>query len=198
MSNYARFVQPVPFEPRDPFDAQPGVDVGAFEQGSPGSRWALARYLVGRAVLESVSRSLLVLALLVLGLAAVVGWVAHLTFLAVVIAIVALGILALRALLRAVLGRLMAAGQLASLEQRLRALVADTRADVRRELRRIGLPSHTVTLPLFAFRLARRTRRPDTVARLRSFDVDRVVSPARVDELHLLVRGALGRPGPRS
>lgn len=190
-------MQPLPFESFEPVDAQPGVDVGAFEQGSAGSRWALARYLVGRAVLESVSRSLLVLALLVLGLAAVVEWVAHLTFVAVLVAIVAAGILLLRALLRAVLGRLMAAGQIAPLEQRLRTLVADTRADVRRELRRIGLPSHTITLPLFAFRLASRRRRPDTIARLRSFDIDRVVSPARVDELHLIVRGALGRPGSR-
>ena len=194
-------MQPVPFEPVDPFDAfgftaEPGVDVGAFEQGSPASRWALARYLVGRAVLESVSRSLFLVALLLLGLAAVVEFTVHWTFLAIVLAIAAFGVLAMRALLRAVLSRLMAAGQIAPLEQRLRALVADTRADVRRELRRIGLPSHSWTLPLFAFRLFSRTRRPDTVARLRQFDIDNVVSPARVDELHLLLRNAVGRPGP--
>ena len=191
-------MQPVPFEPVDPFDAfgAPGIDVGAFEQGSPASRWALARYLVGRAVLESVSRSLFVVAVLVLALAAVVEFALHWTFLAVVIAIVGFGVLALRALLRAVLARLMAAGQIAPLEQRLRALVAETRADVRRELRRIGLPSHSWTLPLFAFRLFSRTRRPDTVARLRAFDIDNVVSPARVDELHLLLRNAVGRSGP--
>lgn len=192
-------MQPVPYEPVDPFgfgQPEPGVDVGAFEQGSPASRWALARYLVGRAVLESVSRSLFLVALLTLGLAAVVEFALHWTFLAVVIAIVAFGVLALRALLRAVLSRLMAAGQIAPLEQRLRALVADTRTDVRRELRRIGLPSHSWTLPLFAFRLFSRKRRPDTVARLRTFDIDNVVSPSRVDELHLLLRNAVGRSGP--
>jgi len=156
----------------------------------------LARYLVGRAVLESVSRSLFVVALVVLALAVVVQVTLHWTFFAVLIAIVGFGVLGFRALLRAVLSRLMAAGQIAPLEQRLRALVTDTRSDVRRELRRIGLPSHTWTLPLFAFRLLSRTRRPDTVARLRTFDVDNVVPRARIDELHLLLRNAVGRPGP--
>jgi hypothetical protein len=182
-------VQPVPFEP---VEMPPGVDVGDFVQGSPLSRWALARYLVGRAVAESVSRSLLVVAGLVLGLAAAAAWGLHSTFLAVVIAVIGLGVLALRALLRAVLFRLTAVGQVEPLEQRLRALVADTRADVRRELRRIGLPSHTWTLPLFAARLSSRRRRGDTVARLRTFDIDRVVSRTRLDELHLLLRGAAG------
>jgi hypothetical protein len=191
-------VQPVPLDPfgLGPSDDRPNVDVGAFEQGSPASRWALARYLVGRAVLESVSRSLFVVALLVLALAVVVQVTVHWTFFAVLIGIVGFGVLGFRALLRAVLSRLMAAGQVAPLEQRLRALVADTRSDVRRELRRIGLPSHTWTLPLFAFRLLSRKRRPDTVARLRTFDVDNVVPRTRIDELHLLLRNAVGRPGP--
>ena len=39
-------------------------DVGAFEQGTPTSRWALGRYLVGRAIGEFVSRALTVFALL--------------------------------------------------------------------------------------------------------------------------------------
>src|SRR6516225_3752164 len=37
-------------------------DVGAFEEGTPGSRWALGRYLVGRAIGESMSRALTVFA----------------------------------------------------------------------------------------------------------------------------------------
>jgi hypothetical protein len=180
--------------PSDGPPPPPGVDVGAFEQGTPVSRWALARYLVGRAVAESVSRSLLIVGLLLLGLAAVCGWVLHSTFLAVVVGLVALGVFGLRAVLRAVLNRLMAADQVAPYEARVRALVADTRADVLRELRRTGLPGHTWTLPLLAFRLAGRRRRA-TLDRLRTFEVDRAVPPRRLDELHLLLRSLTGGTG---
>jgi hypothetical protein len=185
-------VQPVPYEPFD--YPPPGADVGAFDQGSPVSRWALARYLVGRAVGESISRSLLIVAVLLLGLTAAAAWGLHSTFLAVVVFLVALGVLTLRALMRAVLRRLTAIDQVGPLDQRLRTLVADTRADVLRELRRIGLPSHTATLPLFAVRLGSRRRRGETLTRLRTFDVDRVVTRARLDELHLLLQSITGRP----
>jgi hypothetical protein len=185
-------VQPVPYQPIEP---PPGVDVGDFEQGSPVSRWALARYLVGRAVAESVSRSLSVLAVVAVALAVVSAQVLHATFLTVLLALVALCLLALRALVRAVLRRLTAAEQVEPLERRLRALVAETRRDVLRELRRIGLPGHSLTLPLLALRLVSGRRRAATLERLRAFDIDRVVSRARLDEVHLLLRNALGRPG---
>jgi hypothetical protein len=172
----------------DPFD------VGAFDQGNPASRWALARYLVGRAVGESISRSLLVVALLVLVVAGLVEWAGS-TFWAVVIAVIASCVLGLRALLAAVLRRLTAAGTYRPIEQRLRALVADTHRDVHAELRRIGLPSRSWTLPLIAVRLLRRRSRADTLARLRTFSVDHVVPRARVDELHVLLREAVGRSG---
>jgi hypothetical protein len=175
-------------EPDDPF----GVDVGPFEQGTPTSRWALARYLVGRALGESISRSLLVVAVLILAFAGLVEWLGS-TFWSIVIALLALAVLAMRAILRAVLRRLTASDRVGPLETRLRALVADTRSDVLAELRRIGLPGRTATLPLLALRLLGRERRRRTVARLRTFDLDRVVPKARVDELHLLLRGTLGR-----
>ncbi|HLY33000.1 MAG TPA: hypothetical protein VKQ07_00580 [Jatrophihabitantaceae bacterium] len=184
---------PVPYEPGD--DVPPYADVGAFEQGSAVSRWALARYLVGRAVGESVSRSLLIVAVLLLGLTAAAAWGLHSTFLAVVVFLMALGVLTLRALMRAVLRRLTATDQVGPVDQRLRALVADTRGDVLQELRRAGLPSHTWTLPLFAIRLGSRRRRGETIERLRSFDIDRVVPRARLDELHLLLRSITGRSG---
>jgi hypothetical protein len=174
-------------------DEPPGYDVGAFEQGSTISRWALARYLVGRAIGEAVSRGLLIVALVILGLAALVEWRLHSTFWAVVIAVFALGVLAMRAILRAVLRRLSAADQVGPLEARLHALVGDTKSDVLAELRRIGLPSHTWTLPALPFRFVGRQRRARTVSRLRTFDVDRVVPKARVDELHLLLRDTIGR-----
>jgi hypothetical protein len=78
-------------------------------------------------------------------------------------------------------------GQFGPLEQRMRSLVAETRGDVRRELRRLGLPSHTATTPLLAARLLGR-RRGEVIARLRDFDIDRVVPPARVDDMHLVIQ----------
>lgn len=171
-------------------------DVGEFSQGSPLSRWALARYLVGRAIGEAVGNTLLLAALTVLALAAVCEWLLHSTLLCVLLVLLAVFVLLLRGGLRAVLRRLTAADRYGPVEARLRALVSDTRGDVRAELRRLGLPSHTVTLPLLALRLAGR-RRADTLTRLRGFDIDRAVPRARLDEVHMLLREGLGRP-PRS
>jgi hypothetical protein len=166
-------------------------EVGGFDQGSPLSRWALARYLVGRAIGESVGRSLLVVALVIFGLAAASEWGLHSTFLAVVLGILGLIVLLLRTGLRAILRRLTAAEHYEPIEARLRRLVADTRGDVLRELRRVGLPSHAVTLPLLALRLTGK-RRVATLEKLRGFDVDRAVPRTRLDELHMLLRSGLG------
>lgn len=179
---------PAEGHPDEPF----GYDVGSFEQGSPLRRWALARYLVGRAIGESVSRNLLILAVGLLIMAGVVEWFGS-TFWAVLIAVAALAVLAMRAVLRAVLGRLTAAKQVAPVEARLNALVDSTRAAVFAELRRIGLPGRSWTLPLLAMRFLGRRRRATTLARLRTFELDRVVPPSRVDELHLIIRDTLGR-----
>ena len=171
--------------PPPPDRAQP--EVGDFEQGTPGSRWALGRYLVGRALGDYVSRGLLIIALVIAALAALVYWLGPM-WLAVLIGVFALSVLLFRWLLSAVLRRFTGAHLFGPAEQRMRALVADTRGDVRTELRRIGVPSRTFTLPLLALRLARRKRRQDTLDRLRRFDADRVVPAARLDELHMIVR----------
>lgn len=165
-------------------------EVGSFRQGSEASRYALARYLVGRAVGESMNLGLLVLGLLVLAVAGLLEWRGG-TFWAVVVAIVALGVLALRSLLRAVLNRLTAVAADAPSERRLRGLVRDTRADVLRELRRVGLPGRTWSMPLLALRLLRPSRQRQTVDRLRQFEIERAVPPARLDEVHLLLRARL-------
>ena len=162
-------------------------DVGAFEQGTPGSRWALGRYLVGRAIGESVSRALTVFALLVVALTALVWWLGP-HWLAGVIGVFALTVLLLRSLLGAVLRRVTGAGYFGAAEGRMRRLVAETRGDIRTELRRIGVPSRMWTLPLLVWRLARRTRRAETLQRLRGFDAERVVSRSRLDEVHMIVR----------
>lgn len=180
--------QALPGEPSDD-DVWPSADdVGEFRQGTAFSQWALARYLVGRAIGESIGHSLLVVAFVVLGLAAACEWGLRSTFLAVVLVVLALTVLVVRAGLRAILRRLTGAGRYGPVETRLRELVSDTRGDVLRELRRIGLPSRTVTLPLLAVRLLGR-RRGATLARLRAFELDRAVPKQRLDELHMLLGG---------
>jgi hypothetical protein len=173
-----------------------GPDVGQFEQGTPGSRWALGRYLVGRAIGEFVGRALTVFALLVVALAALAWWLGP-HWLAGLIGVFAVTVLLLRSLLGAVQRRATGAGYFGPAEDRMRRLVAETRGDIRTELRRIGVPSRTWTLPLLVWRLARRTRRAETLQRLRDFDAERVVSRSRLDELHMIVR-RLRPPGHRS
>ena len=63
--------------------------------------------------------------------------------------------------LSAVLRRVTGAGYFGSAEGRMRRLVAETRGDIRTELRRIGVPSRLWSLPLLVWRLARRTRRAE-------------------------------------
>lgn len=172
-------------------------DVGSFDQGSGFSRWALARYLVGRSIAESVSKTLLALAVALLVIAAVFEWVLDTTFVAILFVIFAVLVLSLRWVLRAVLRRLTAADTYGPVEVKMRQMVADTHGDVLTELRRVGLPGRTLTLPLLAIRLVGK-RRKDTLARMRAFEVERAVPKARLDELHMLLRGALGvrRGGP--
>lgn len=165
-------------------DGQP--DVGRFEHGTPGSRWALGRYLVGRVIAEYVSRVLLIFALAVLVLAGVVGWLGP-TWAAVLIVLFGASVLLLRWLLVAVLRRLTAARHFGPYESELRRLVAATHGDVRTELRRIGVPSRRWTLPLLGLRLARPRHRAKTLARLRQFEVERAVPVARLDQLHMIV-----------
>jgi hypothetical protein len=191
-------MEPMPGRPVDPagpaasWNADEHIDVGGFEQGNSFSRWALARYLVGRAVGESVGRTLLVLGVVAVGLAVVSTWVLHSTLLAALFVLFAVAVLLIAAVLRALLRRLTAVRAYAPLEERLRRLVSDTRRDVLRELRRIGLPSHAVTLPLLAVRLLGR-RRGETMTKLRSFDVERAVPKSRIDDVHLVFRNAVGR-----
>lgn len=168
------------------------VDVGEFRQGSPLSQAALARYLVGRAITESMGWSLLVVGLALLALSAAAWFGLHSVLLGVLVLLVAAGVLLLRGLLLAIVRRLTGFRANQPIEDRVRALVADTRADVLAELRRIGLPGRAWTLPLLALRFLGRQRRRDTLDRLRRFELGRTVPPARLDELHLLVRGGLG------
>ena len=168
-------------------------DIGSFDQGTEFSRWALARYIVGRVILERVSWALLALGIVVLVLAAVSQWLLHSTLLAVLLVIVALGVFAMRGLLRFVLHRLMNAKAYGPMEERVGKIVNGASRDVFLELRRVGLPSRIVTLPLLLFRLVGR-RRAETMERIRRFEVDRAVPKASRDELYLVLRQSVGRP----
>lgn len=183
---------PERFRKPDPSAPPQNVDVGEFRQGSPLSQWALARYLVGRAITESMGRSLLVVGLLLLVLSGLAWWGLHSPLLGVLVLLVAIGVLLLRALLLGVVRRLTGFRTYQPIEERMRAMVDDTRSDVLAELRRIGLPGRMWTLPLLALRFLGRNRRRDTLDRLKRFEIDRAVPRARLDEMHLLIRSVLG------
>ncbi len=165
--------------------------MGEFRQGTATSQYALSRYLVGRAIIEAIGRSMLLIAVLFFAVAVACEWWLHQTAAAVLAAVFGLVVLLVRAASLGVLRRLTAVGRFGAAEDRMAALVKDTRGDVLRELRRLGLPGRTLTLPWLAVRLLGR-RRKDTLLRLRGFDIDRVVPAARVDELHLLWDSAAG------
>jgi hypothetical protein len=159
------------------------ADVGQFRQGSELSQWVLARYLVGRAVGESLGLAMWLFGLLLLAGAGVLWW-QHWDGSAIFLAFLAVLVLLLRSGALALLRRLTA---LPVDRRRLGPLLADTRSGVLRELRRLGLPGRTWTLPLLALRLLRPRRRRETLLRLRGFDLDRAVPRSRLDELHLLL-----------
>jgi hypothetical protein len=168
-------------------------DVGSFRQCDQLSQWALGRYLLGRALAVQVSRALLMVALVIAAIAVGV-YFAGSTVLAVLIGLVTVAVLGARALIGAILRRTTVPTMDPQDEHRLRALVADTRKDVARELRRLGLPSRSLTMPLLALRLAGR-RRGEVLTRLREFEVARVVPAARLDDLHLLLGSQARRGG---
>ncbi len=180
-----------------PPGATPEPEVGEFRQGTPQSQLALGRYLVGRAVAESMGTALLIIGIALLAVAALCAAVLHSALLATLFVLVAVGLLVMRWLLLTLLRRLTGFAQFGAVEDRMRVLVADTRPDVLAELRRLGLPGRTVTLPLLAVRLLRRSRRADTLQRLRGFQTTNVVPKARLDGMHLLLRQAVSDGVPR-
>ena len=130
-------------------------------------------------------------------MAAACAWGLHQTAAAILALVFGLIVLLVRAASLGVLRRLTAVRRHGPAEDRMNALVKETRGDVLRELRRLGLPGRAITLPWLAVRLLGR-RRKATLVRLRGFDIDRVVPAARLDELHLLWNDAFGdgAPGP--
>jgi hypothetical protein len=92
-----------------------------------------------------------------------------------------------------VLHRLMNAKAYGPMEQRVAAIVNGASRGVFLEMRRVGLPSRLITLPLLLLRLLGK-RRAETMERIRRFEVDRAVPKASRDELYLVLRQSIGRP----
>lgn len=184
-------MEPISFDKPTPLPDEP--QVGEFRQSTALSQWALARYLVGRSVASSIGSTLLLIVAVLAGIAVLLWFLVDPNVWAILVGVVALIVLVFRMLLMGVVNRLIAVRAYRPLEDRLRSLVGDTRSDVLAELRRIGLPGRIWSLPLLGVRLVRGRTRAETFQTLRGFDLDRVVPPARVDELHLLLKQAVGR-----
>jgi hypothetical protein len=163
------------------------TEVGEFRQGNDASDWVLRRYLLTRALGTSIVRTVQWMGVSIFLLAALV-WVAGVTWLAVLIALVAIFVLLIRSLLGGIQRRMSGTDQLGPAAARIDGLVRQTRKGVHSELKRIGLPSAPWGPVLIGMRLIRPFKRVETVRRLSRFDLTKVVSPATLDELQLLLR----------
>jgi hypothetical protein len=167
----------------------PVIQVGNIGPGSAAGQAVLRRYLLTRALGSSIVNAVQWTGVVVLLLAAL-SWLGGWKLLAVLVGLVALVIFALRGVLSAIQRRLSGADRLGPLEPRVAALVTRTRRELRRELRRVGLPGVPWAPLLIAWRLVRPLRRPQTVAALSRIDLTKAVPPSQVDELQILLRQA--------
>lgn len=174
---------------RQVFGEQPVIEVGHFGPASATTQAALRRYLLTRALGSSVVNTVQWTGVVVLILAALC-WLGGVKVLAVLVGLFALLIFAVRALLSAIQRRLAGSDKLGPLEPRVAALVARTRRDLRRELRRVGLPGVPWAPLLIALRLIRPYRRVPTMQALSRIDLSKAVPPSQLDELELLLRQA--------
>ena len=167
----------------------PVIEVGNIGPGSAASQAVLRRYLLTRALGSSIINAVQWTGVVLLLLAAL-SWVGGWQLLAVLLGLVAVLILGVRGALSAIARRLSGASRLGPLEPRVAALVTRTRRELRRELRRVGLPGVPWAPLLIAWRLIRPLRRARTVAALSRVDLTKAVPPSQVDELQILLRQA--------
>ncbi len=167
-------------------DSGHGPQVGAFHQGSDASQTVLRRYLLTRAIGASIVMSIYWLGIAILVVAALV-WLAHVTWLAVLIGILGIVVLLVRGLLAGIQRRISGVDQMGSAGPQVERMVGQTRKGLRKELRRIGLPSAPWGPLLVALRLVRPIKRVETVRALSRFDLTQVVPTSTLDELHLIL-----------
>jgi hypothetical protein len=109
--------------------------------------------------------------------------------------VLVLGLLLLgaRIVLVALLRRVSLAPRFRPVEEELCSAVEAGKANLRVELRAVGLPSRSWRLALFAARLARGSARADLRSRLRQVEVDRVLPRAQLERALRLLDGATDR-----
>jgi hypothetical protein len=175
--------------PASPFGPGETGDVGDFRQGSAHVRWALSRYLLGRLIIARVSAGLLFTAFLIAVLGGLVYWAGG-RWLAVLIFLVALGVVVIRWVFVTVVRRLTFDARFGPAERQLRRIIGAAGGDLRRELHRIGVPLSWWSFPLLLLRLMRSRSRRVLFERMRGFQLERAVPAGRVDELHMLIASA--------
>ena len=181
-----------PASERPVYGEQPVIEVGNIGPSSAAGQAVLRRYLLTRALGSSIVHAVQWTGVVVLLLAAL-SWVGGMKLLAGLLGLLAVLVLGVRGALNAIQRRLSGAHRLGPLEPRVASLVTRTRRELRRELRRVGLPGVPWAPLLIAWRLVRPLRRARTVEALSRIDLTKVVPPSRVDELQILLRQV--RPG---
>jgi hypothetical protein len=162
------------------------IEGATFQPAPATTDSALRRYLLTRALGRSVINTVQWSGVAIL-LIAVLCWLAGLKLLAVLVGLVAVLVLVVRAALSGLERRLSGARRLGPLEPQVAALVARTNRGLRRELRRVGLPSLPWAPLLIALRIIRPLRRAETLRALSRVDLAGVVPASRLDELQLLL-----------
>ncbi len=163
-----------------PSEAEAEVDAAAREVGAGRRTTVVMRYLLGRLAVDHLRRLtgwMWLVPLLGLGLLLVrPRWIG--------VGVLALGVLVLVSRFAAmwVLRRVSLPPRFRPVEEELRSAVEAGKANLRVELRRVGLPSRSWHLPVFVFRLARGDARAQARSRLREVDVDRVLPRAQLEK----------------
>lgn len=191
------FPQRSPFPPGGQFPAEVGGPMAGAQfsftsAGRLDSEAALRRYLLSRALGRSVIQTVQWSGISILAVA-VLCWLGGLKVLGILIGLVAVFVLVLRAMLAGLERRLTGSAQLGGLEPRVARLVAKTGRNLRRELRRVGLPGLPWAPLLIALRLIRPLRRARTLRALSQVELANAVPPDQLDELHLLLQSRPGR-----
>lgn len=139
----------------------------------------VTRFLIGRIVADRLRKVLLAswfVALVGLIVLAVGQAFAGL----VVVALGVLGVVA-RALTPRILERLLLASQFRPVAEELVTAVEGGKPNMRRELRRVGLPASGLGMPLLAWRLARSGRGSESFRRLAQVRLDRVLPLIQIE-----------------
>ncbi len=160
-------------------DGDRGAGEAAAPTGPGRRQTVVLRYLLGRLAIDHLRRlTVWTPAVPVLGAVLLLfrpRWVG--------LAVLALGVLLVAARVAAVrqLDRLSLPHRFRPVEDDLRDAVEAGKANLRVELRRVGLPSRSWHVPVFALRLARGTGREAARGRLRDVDLDLVLPRAQLE-----------------